>query len=256
MVLGINILLILLTILPPLIYILIIYFTTPKGSISLKTGFLYFLFGILSTSFLKLFSSYVPDWYNINVGDYILWSFLLHFTRVALIEEGLKYLSFRAISLFRNKRDDSVLSIMFNCAMVGLGFGFFENIIYVNMYGEIVLYTRIFTATILHMITGLIMGYWIALIKIKPPIKMRSVFEWYMNKYPRLRSAIYTLIGIISAITIHGLHNFNIQINGPKSYPLMILIILFGLFVSKTFAEDLIGKSPRRRVSKGNTNSL
>ena len=60
MILGFNIVLLLALILPPLIYAVIIYLTSPVGSVSFRNGLLFMVGGIGSISVLHLLWLLIP----------------------------------------------------------------------------------------------------------------------------------------------------------------------------------------------------
>ena len=129
---------------------------------------------------------------------------------------------------------------MFYFALVGLGFAVIENMTYVRMYGEEVLYIRTITSTIMHMIFGMIFGYWIGLSKIyKSKFENRSVFGVITNKHKKLKVFIYTLIGFLSALTYHGMYNYNLVTSEESSKIISMIIIVLGLLSCKLLANNL-----------------
>jgi RsiW-degrading membrane proteinase PrsW (M82 family) len=241
MILGINISLLLGLIIPPLIYALIIYLTAPYRSVSFKNGLLFMMGGVVSITLIHtiylLIPSLIASTSTLNES-----SFLKYFFRVALLEELVKYIMLVTIMKFINKEGliKHPFRYMFYFALVGLGFAVIENMTYVRMYGEEVLYIRTITSTIMHMIFGMIFGYWIGLSKIyKSKFENRSVFGVITNKHKKLKVFIYTLIGFLSALTYHGMYNYNLVTSEESSKIISMIIIVLGLLSCKLLANNL-----------------
>ena len=90
---------------------------------------------------------------------------------------------------------------MFYVMCVSAGFAVVENMVYAWRFGPDVLWVRAASAIILHMLAGLIMGYFIAL-----------------GVYIKKRRYLYRILGLMSAIFIHGLYDFNIMIGYREYY--------------------------------------
>ncbi len=227
-----NIALFLKLFLPPLIYILILFLTAPNKTLKLPIILLCFLGGILSTNFVQLYYALV----EIKATTH----FDVYFYSVAPREEICKLLSFIGIMVAFRKEQITPVSLMYYMGIVGLGFATFENLMYGIRYGESILFLRSFTATLGHLIFGLFMGYWIGLGKVDlKKYGNRSLFGFYMFKYKKLKMVIYTLIGLLCAILYHGLWNYSLSVSFVAATPIMILMILIGLTISKFGATDL-----------------
>jgi len=231
-------------VLPPIIYALIIYLTSPHKSINIVDGLHYVGIGAFSVIMLSFLSVLLPDWST----DFILLNtFQNFFMVVAPKEELIKYLSFLILFTAKKKKDVHPLSIMFYMGMVGLGFAMVENLQYLSAYGTEVLKTRTFTSTIAHMLFGMFAGYWIAMGKINSgKFGTRSVFGLLMSKYGEMKKLIYSGIGILSAIIYHGLWNYNLSSSGQAAYSIMILMLVMGLVVAKFASDDLTTKYRRK----------
>lgn len=222
---GFNILL--LSFLPALIYILIIFFTVPYKKISLGTSFMYLFVGFLSVGFLRYFWLAVPEWHDIGLTlsgenpDPFVYYHNYFFIQVGFAEELSKLAVFLVIDRYRRSTmevKDHPLATMFYMAMVSLGFAVIENVQY-GIYSpnpEVTLYWRSFTAVIAHMVFGLFMGYWIALGRLGARLYDRSLFDILVIKQKRVRNTIFTLIGLVAASMVHGIYNLHIQFNGPQ----------------------------------------
>ena len=164
------------------------------------------------------------------------------FLSIGLLEEFAKYIMFFVMMLFikKNKVSKHPFRYMFYFSMVGLGFAIVENVGYVEMFGENVLYIRTFSSTIAHMLFGMFFGYWIGLSKIyRRKFQDRSVFGVLTNRYKKLKLFSFTIIGFLFAVIYHGMWNYNLKTSGDASTTIMMILILFGLLSSKLLANNL-----------------
>ena len=218
--------------LPPLLYMFILYLTSPFNSVTLKRSILYFLAGILSINFVHMYYAFI------DVHTYT--HFYEQFFGVGPREEICKLLAFLGVTLAFKKENTHPVGIMYYMGIVGLGFAMFENLHYVFRYGEQVLYSRTFTSTLGHLIFCMFSGYWLGLAKIdRGAYGNRSIFGFYMHKYKNIRTVTYTIIGLICAITFHGLWNFNLAMYDKSSMSILILMLVTGLTTCKFAATDL-----------------
>lgn len=228
-------------IIPPSLYVLIIYLTSPYKVLSIKTSFVFLMMGVFSMTTLFCLNVIFPHW-----RDFFIFNddFNSCFWITAPKEELAKYLMFsigiyHLLAINEGKKQHP-LTYMFYFSMVGLGFALYENIGYAYEFGIEVLRSRTFSSTLLHMIVGMVFGYFIALGKIKKSkFKDRSVFGVICEKYPKLKLRIYTLIGYIFAVLIHGLWNYNLSNPGPSTITILIAFVLVGLVVVKFLVNDI-----------------
>ena len=102
------------------IYALIIYLTSPHGSINLKKSMTYVLGGIFSVTFVYLISSFIEmESYN---------HFMKHFFIVGPREELSKFLAFFIMTKSINDTKTHPVATMFYMGMIGLGFALYENL--------------------------------------------------------------------------------------------------------------------------------
>jgi len=241
MIFGINIALLLALVLPPLLYAGLIYLTSPYKSIDIKRGLYHIMAGFTSVFILSIIFLVIPSWSGSSVD------FLNTFFFIAPKEELVKLLVFLTLGGVASRSSEHPVATMFYMGMVGLGFSLVENIQYVMIYGEEVLLTRMFTATIAHMLFGMFMGYWIAKGNINNGRGNRSVFGVLMGNNLRLKRNIYVLLGWLAAVGYHGLWNYNLMISTQaypgfsdiSSTPIMIMLIFFGLVGAKFASKDL-----------------
>lgn len=220
-----NILLLLFSFLPALIYSFVIYYHSPKNSIRLKSGVTYIIMGFMSIFFITTLHFIFPHLHElifvkpidavrvenslIEIYEPTLVSYIIFaFFQVAFFEEFCKWTTYRTGCYLRGSlnESDSPYSIMFYSCMVSVGFACLENVHYAqnavaeNMNGFNVdptqlLFLRSLTAVVVHMGCGIISGFFIAL----------------GRKKDALRNALYNFIGVISASMLHGFYDFNLM---------------------------------------------
>jgi len=236
MLLGFNIQLLVAIFFIPLIYAVIIYFTSPYKSVSFRRGLLYLWAGLLSPTLVQMFYFFIPHLRE-NHSD-----FYQMFAIVGPVEEISKFILFYTVLMVTKEKkiSDHPFKYMFYFAMTGLGFAIFENIHYIMMYGESVLPIRTFTSTVAHMIFGLLFGYWIGLGTIvRKNFEDRSVFGVLVRKHHDLRRFIYFMVGFVFAFFYHGMFNYNLATSEQSAMIILIMLISFGLVTSKLLADDL-----------------
>lgn len=232
MVITLNLLLLLKLLLLPLIYIIVLYLSAPTKTLSLKVLILCFLGGILSTNFVQIYYAL----FDIIPTNY----FEQYFFSVAPREEISKLTTFLLVIFLLKKRNLTPISLMYYSGIIGLGFATFENFMYGSAYGEDIIVTRSFTATLGHLIFGLFLGYWVGLGKIDSnKYRNRSLFSSYMQRHKKIKIIVYTLIGLLCAIIYHGLWNYNLAVSWNASTPIMIFMVIFGLSLCKLASTDL-----------------
>ena len=236
---------ILLAFIPILFYLILVFFTTPIN-FSVKRFINYFIFGMCSVGGVLVLKRIFPDIQEIinfpfpifggNVDSILFFVFI----QIGLIEETGKFLFFKLCKEM-DKTKITLIDIMVYSGVVGLGFSFIENIFYVVDYGNETLTLRAVTATILHLVCGFIMGYFIALGRIKQTDKS-TIINHFMYKHPNLKPILYSFTGVISAMFLHGLYDYN-AISDTSSVIILIFIILsLGVTLSYIMSRDIISK--------------
>jgi RsiW-degrading membrane proteinase PrsW (M82 family) len=150
-------------------------------------------------------------WTNGEIGNDLLFSFL----GIGFIEELVKLIPFLILLRFTKiiKRPIDYLLI---ASAAGLGFAFFENLLYFSKYGLDVIHSRALTSSVSHMASSAIVAYGFVLLKFRYPKKfwivpvffLLAVFAhgfydfWLLNdKVHRL--AIVTLFFFLSEILVY-----------------------------------------------------
>lgn len=245
MILGINLQMVIVTLLTPMIYALIIYLTSPYKSVSFRRGLLFLWGGMSATMVVQLVYFFMP---HLTLGHD---TFYRLFGIVGPIEEISKLIMFYLVlNITKDKKVSSHPSrYMFYFAMVGLGFAILENVHYAQRFGSWVLTNRLFTSTIAHMIFGLFLGYWTGLSTItKRKFEDRSIFGVVTNKYKKLKKFTLVFCGLFIASFYHGIYNYNLHTSEESSMIILIMILSFGLFFSKILLSDLNDKWKNRRL--------
>tara|TARA_R110000824_G_scaffold332156_1_gene518777 strand:+ start:227 stop:973 length:747 start_codon:yes stop_codon:yes gene_type:complete len=239
MVLGFNLLGLILLLFPPLLYALIIYLSSPYRSLSIKTSISFLIGGMFSIIFLRIIAFSFPFWDMSHISD----PFFQQFWVVAPKEEISKCIMFFIVYKSLEIKNTHPITYMFYFGMIGLGFAVIENIQYVSYYGFEVLRARTFGAVFVHMVCGMLFGYWIGASKIKKSkFTLRTISSIYLSSRPQLKTLLYVLMGLLTSITFHGLWNYNIQIFHLVSKPISILILMVGFLACKLLSRDLINQ--------------
>lgn len=217
-----------LSVLVALIYAMVVYVTSPVRTVKFKTGILYMLVGMLSVGILHIFYKVFPFWNSKVVMDNIFFTstFVLCFIQIAFAEELSKLVSFKINDLIFNKdRSLHPNAFVFYAGMNALGFAIVENMQYLGMFGVSVLEIRAVTATVLHLLTGIVLGYFMALGRVSR-VRTRSVLERFLKSKPILKKWIYTLVGFLSAMFLHGIYNYNAMVSKDFQTSLVITFMI------------------------------
>lgn len=246
--------------LPALIYSYIIYFND-RNNIKLRTTLSYIIGGCISITFLDVFTTVFPKFQKmmftipsgmIDLNTMTLFQqptaltwVIFAFIQVALLEETTKAMAWGAMSLFRKgqyNKSDTLFSTMFYSCMISVGFSGLENLQYmIRFQEENIFIQRSLTAVIIHMVCGLLMGYFIALSRLK-----RDLFK-------RIK---YQITGILTAALFHGSYDYLIMAHSDIKLPLLIpfsqtylqpfhISIVIGLILATICGHRLLNYSLR-----------
>lgn len=251
-----------------LIYSSIIYATVPYKIIDIKIAIGYLLGGSVAVASVLGVHDLFPWWtslgetittalFDITWMMDVFYLQVKYFIQVGFLEEFMKIAVFLIYGLIRSNRGDNPVAIMFYMMMVSMGFGLVENYEYaIDSLGSPfphpfqVLTIRSFTATIGHMVFGLISGFWIALGRIPPKSDYsRSWFDVVIKKRPQVRKWFYTLIGLVGATIFHGIYNFNSATFGAQSLGILYLQLIIGLLAG-SWCFQYLNKSYRKYRKK------
>ncbi len=145
----------------------------------------------LSSAFYFLQKSYITS---------LLYVFLV----IALVEEGYKFLA-TYILFYHDKNVNYTFDMIVYTTFLGLGFAFFENIIYLRSLPIASVILRGFTAVPVHLSCGIIMGYYSSLMKTDKknfktnllkslliPISIHSFYNYYLVYISSLIRKLFT----------------------------------------------------------------
>ncbi len=265
-----NFLIVVFALLPIILYVYLIYFMIPKSFVSLDRGRRYLVSGLMSPFLIFLVYFIFPNWGNtLNVNflfDYLFFTII----QIGLLEELSKYTIFHWVSSERlSKKHDLPIATLYYSFMTALGFALTENISYLISLYQIssidptvtnsalnvsmlkLSLSRSLTAVVMHMICGVIIGYFINMsIEASKKMKVNSnVFKHNLN----ISNKIYIVLGILLASIYHGIYDLNLMLPDNNYKTLFtVLIILFGLSIGYFMIEKLIRESKVKRICKMN----
>ena len=183
---------------PALVYSYIIYFND-RNNITLRTTLSYIVGGCISISFLSLFILVFPKFqkmlFTIPNGmidlstmtvlhEPTLLSWIIFaFIQVALLEESVKALAWGTVSWFKKNEyshKDTLFSTMFYSCMISVGFAGIENLHYKIGYQDSSIFLeRSLSAVIAHMVCGILMGYFIAISRLKRDVMHKVGYQLF-----------------------------------------------------------------------------
>ena len=177
-----------------------------------------FLLGVLVTIPLMLITGNLTIWGEKNlILTPILMILFCSFLIDGLFEELAKYVVFR-LGVYRSRHFNQIRDGFIYGMTLGLGFAFSENILYAilspNIWsGTSLILLRGLTTTLIHFLTGGIIGYY-----------------WGLLKFDRRHSRYFPLIGFFWAFLLHGFYNSIVRFNLHWDIiPLGILLV--GVYV-------------------------
>jgi RsiW-degrading membrane proteinase PrsW (M82 family) len=211
-----------------------------------------------------------PNWgkqLNVNfLFDYVFFTVI----QIGLLEEFSKYSIFQWVSSERiSRKHDLPIATLYYSLMTSLGFALTENISYLialyqnNSFDPFISNTQLnlsmlklslsrsLTAVIMHMICGVIIGYFISKsIEMSNKVKTSTkLFEHDFN----FSNKIYIFIGIMFASIYHGVYDLNLMLPDNNYKTLFtVFIISFGLIIGHFMINNLIKESRVKRFCKMN----
>ncbi len=161
-------------------------------------------------------------WTNGEIKNDLLFSFL----GIGLIEELVKLIPFLILLRFTNIIQKPVDYLLIASA-AGLGFAFFENLLYFSKFGLDVIHSRALTASVSHMASSAIVAYGFVLCKFRFPKKI-----WIIPVF------------FIIAVMAHGFYDF--WLLNEKVHRLAIVTLFFFLsemLVYVSFLNNALNQS-------------
>lgn len=265
-----NVLIILFALLPIILYIYLVYYMIPRTFVSLDRGRRYFISGLLSPFIVFLVYFMFPNWGKPVTTDIIFNYLFFTIVQIGILEETSKFTIFQWVSSERlSRKHDLPIATIYYSLMTSLGFAFTENISYLmSLYNTNSLnpfitnselnnsmiklsLTRSLTAVVMHMICGVVMGYFISMYK-ENKNKNNSKSTFHYHDFD-LKGKFYVFLGIILASIFHGIYNLNIMLPDNNYASLYgIIIMLFGLSICYFMIKNSIMESKIKRFVKMN----
>ena len=246
---GNNILEILAAMFPVFLYSFLIFILVPKGFLSGRRARRYLTAGFLGPILVYAFSYVFPHW-RVPISPFMDFSTLSYnaFIQVAVIEEICKFITFAWVfSQRRNAGFDNPISVIYYSMMASAGFALIENISYLMDFGDSVLFIRAISAILMHMISGVIMGYFIQKAYIYKTVlfEKNSFYERFKLMFHKIKFVVY---GIAAAVLFHGAYDLTIMLpyNLNQTY-FVILVLAFGLVIGRLMLSEGIKLSVELR---------
>ncbi len=237
-----NLLTLIFSLIPAVLYTLIVYATTPHESVRLKIAFLYGVVGMLSATIVQTVLMIFPNWQQGLTDSLYVNRILLMYMQIAFTEEVSKFLSFKVLDVGRHTHteSDTPVAVMFYTMMTASAFAFMENLLYGSMFGSQVVIMRSFTAVVCHMICGVFMGYYISIGRLPDLSNKKTVFHNLIKRYPLIKRGAYTLLGLLIATIFHGTYDFVLSFALEVNKMLyMIILLVIGLIMSYIMGREL-----------------
>lgn len=232
----------LLTLVPVLIYVVLLWLITHKFKLGIKfrQSLLYMFLGTMSVFLVQTVLNIFPNLHAQTVHNYEAALLIYTFCQVAIVEELSKLGAFSLITAIRGKWKDGYFATMFYMMMVGLGFHLSENIPYGILYGNDVVLLRNVVVSFLHIIAAGFTGYFLALGRSKYQLKRLPKLNRFFNNWPKIKLAAFSAVGVLCGALFHGLHNYNFTKGVPGFWILGISFLVAGAITITFLAKKLI----------------
>lgn len=256
---------------PIVTYVFMLYFLLPDRFVSIHRSRRYLISGLMSPFLIFLFYFIFP-WWGEPVGSQIVLKYLFYaIIQIGLLEEFSKFCVYQWVTSERiSARNDLPIATMFYSLMISLGFALTENLSYMlalydlnsqdpymtskEMKNSLILLagSRSLTAVVMHMICGIIMGYFISKSD-KSKIEIKWAGIDYVSNDLKMPKLTHVALGIGLAALYHGIYDVNLML--PRNnYKLLftVIIISFGMAISYFMMKSLIQDSKEIRFRKLN----
>lgn len=166
------------------------------------------------------------------IGNDFLYSFL----GIGVIEELAKLVPFLLILRF-TKIVKKPVDYLLIASAAGLGFAFFENLLYISQYGLDVIHARALTASVSHMASSALVAYGFMLVKFRYPKKY-----WIIPLF------------FLAAAFAHGFYDFWLLNDSVRALSILTLvfylteILVYVSFLNNGLNQTAIGATGRELV--------
>ena len=248
-----NVLSLLMAIVPVFLYSFLVYFIIPEGHVSQRRARRYLITGFTAPMLVYALHYMFPILHvQIDSLSPVKVFGCDAFLQTGLVEEICKFITFWWVfSQRRSAIHDLPIATIYYCMMASAGFALVENISYLMHYGNEVLFSRAISAIVLHMICGIVMGYYIqkgfSKITMTEKYSLVEILKMKFHKWKHI------ITGIIMATTIHGVYDFNLSLPLNLYSDIFLYVILFfGLFIGKFMIYESIRISGELRSKNYN----
>ena len=209
---------VLVSIIPVLIILAVIYNMSEVKKQPLWLLAILFLGGILSWVMVRYISRFLGnDIYKsqIEINEALgnKGFFLVSFGIIAIIEEMSKYIVI-TIMCFKNKYFKNPYDAIMYAVCISLGFAFVENIMYINNYGMGVAISRAIFSIPAHASFGIIMGYYLGVSKL------------CRDKGEANASALTRYSAFFIPLIFHGFYDFLLNFNTESIYIIFLIYVI------------------------------
>lgn len=248
-----NLLPLFFAILPIFLYMFLFYKFIPNGFINSRRSKRYFVIGLLSPTLVTVAHFIFP---GLHADTYSLLFYCIF--QIGMLEEITKYTTYYWTTKERKSvHEDSHIATMYYVMLTSLGFALVENIEYLMRYGNQVLFIRGCTAIVLHMLCGVIMGYFIAKAKnIKVFYKeAKDQYQIMVNDYIVIGKYLLVGLGLFVVSIVHGVYDYNLmsRINDNTQFTMVVILIgalSIGYFMIKELIQDSLKQRRLKEISK------
>jgi len=214
---------------PIALFFSVVYVSDIHEPEPLKYLIITFLLGVLITPAVLYIGDILKAYTGASVDSPPLLLFVYAMGIVACTEEGLKFLMLRLYSYPHDEFDEPYDGIMY-AVSISLGFAAVENILYTFNQGVHTAVWRMITAIPLHVICGVIMGYYAGKAKFT---------------VSRMKATLLLAQGLVFAILFHGFYDYFLFIEQWISLSILsIIMIIWGIQFINYAMEAHVAISP------------
>lgn len=236
-------------VLPVFLYMFLLLKIIPKHMVHQGRVKRYLIAGMVAPVIVLMLKFMFP---TLFMNDYIFQTLsltkMLHYDYVeaALLEECIKLAAFFYVLKGRkNAAYDPPIAIIFYNMACSAGFALYENIFYMFQNGNVM--ERAYSAVLMHMITGVIMGFFLNKALSSKCVLIEKVSQYEIYK-PKLKRVKIIAQGLLAVILFHGTYNFNFSLpdNHYTTWYMTIYLVL-GIIIAKLLINEGVRLSKELR---------
>jgi protease PrsW len=201
-----------------------------KLSFLAPVRWLHFILAVGIGAFLAMLSWLLYEFYHdilfFDTNGETANDFLYCFLGIGLIEELVKLIPFLVILRF-TKIIRKPVDYLLIASAAGLGFAFFENLLYISQYGLDVIHARALTSSVSHMATSAIVAYGFVLVRYRYPQ------HWWIVP-----------VFFLAAVLAHGFYDFWLMNEKMRSLSIVTLFFyLTEILVYVSFLNNALNQT-------------